>query len=223
MGSCHIVSQAAGRFADRAEAGRLLAEELGGGAAERVVLGVPRGGVVVAAGLAEALELEMDVLLAARIRPGCYPGATVGTVCECGRLVVDTSWPGFGWMTDECMCEQAECRSKALATAAERYRRGRARAKLAGRDVIIVDDGALTGTTMRTAVRAARTESPRSVAVALPVAPEDVAEALAREADEVVTLRAPRAVGTVGSFYGDYRPVGDETLAGIAGRKEGAG
>jgi predicted phosphoribosyltransferase len=201
-----------------------LAAELGGAFVDTLVLGIPRGGAVVAARVAKELGLEMDVLLTARICPQCFPGAVFGTACEDGAVVLDTSWPGFGWTPEECVAAQAKRHGKSLAEAAGAYRRGKARAPLAGRDVIIVDDGALTGRTMAAAVRAARHASARRVAVALPVAPADVAEALTGQADEVVALRRPVAVGAVGSFYEDFRPVRDEAIAGImaGGREAGA-
>ncbi len=219
MGVHRIVSHSDEPFKSRREAARLLSKELAGrGGRGTVVVGVPRGGVVVADELARLLDAEMDVLLARRLGVPCNSEAVIGSLCEGGQVVIDEEaaamLAGDTLDVDEQVARQMAAIRKEIAA----VRAVHARVSLKGRNVILADDGASTGATMRAAILAARGEGAGSVTVALPVGREDVVEALAREADEVVCLRSPATLGAVGEFYRDYRPVGDAAVLGILDR-----
>lgn len=200
-------------FVDRADAGRRLAAALAFVRHEDpVVIGVPRGGVVVAAEVARGLCATVDVAVVRRLEAPGRTGLTVGAVGEGGIVVHEQH------VLDELGVaghDLAEARRRADAEVADRARRwrpGRRRTPLAGRVVVLVDDGMATGATMRTACRVVRAEGARRVVVAAPVASAQAVERLADLADEMVVLSSPAAFASVGEWYGEYGEVRDDDV-----------
>lgn len=192
-------------FADRVDAGEALAGRLTH-TAERgaIVLGLPRGGVVVAATVAERLGAPLDVLIVAKVGLPGHEELAVGAVGEGGVVV---------W--NEPVIERYRVRSDALeravqaaqAKVAARQAEIRAevqRIDIEGRAVIIVDDGLATGATARAAIDVARAQGATHVTLAVPVAPADVVPVFDRLADEFVTVLAPRDFQAVGLWYADF-------------------
>ncbi|WNV73732.1 phosphoribosyltransferase family protein [Geodermatophilus sp. DSM 44513] len=212
-------------FADRTAAGRALAARLAGHAApDLLVLGLPRGGVVVAAEVARALGAALDLVVVRKVaapgRPELAMGAIaavdgeVETVREervLGRADVDGA--AFDGVRER---ELAELRRREAA-----YRQGRPAAFPAGRPVLLVDDGLATGSTMRAAVAAVRRQGPARVTVAAPVGAPSACARLAAEVDDVVCLWTPTPFRAVGQGYADFRATTDDEVRAALARSPG--
>ncbi len=210
-------------FRDRVEAGVALGEELlrrRGRSADDLVLGLPRGGVVVAAEVARALRAPLGALVVRKLGVPGHEELAFGAVASGGLRVLDPrviEAAGLGAATIEAITR----RELAEIARRERLYGVTARPQLRGRTVILVDDGLATGSTMRAAVRAVRTSEPRRVIVAVPVAPPDTVAALAQEADEVLALLTPEPFYAVGAWYRDFEQVSDEQVRELLARFQG--
>jgi predicted phosphoribosyltransferase len=215
-------------FADRADAGRALGQRL----AEQprpdaVVLGLPRGGVVVGAEVARALGVALDVLLVRKIGLPGQPELAMGAIAAAGAVLEEvrsedvlvrsgTRPEQFAQVRDD---EVRELRRREAA-----YRGGEPPAEVRGRAVVLVDDGLATGATMRAAVAAARGAGAARVTVAVPVGSPRACERLAAEADEIVCLWAPDGFRAVQQGYADFTETGDdEVRATLAAARPGNG
>ncbi|HEU0031891.1 MAG TPA: phosphoribosyltransferase family protein [Kofleriaceae bacterium] len=200
-------------FSDRKAAGVALAQALLHLAGQdAIVLGLPRGGVPVAAEVARVLGAPLDVWVVRKIGAPLQPELGVGAVAEGPAVIVDTDLMELlGIDRDEVLAlarqEQAEVERRVV-----RFRGGRPAPQLEGRVVILVDDGIATGGTMRAAIRAIRKQRPRRLVLAVPVAAPDVLDSLRPEVDEVVCLHQVRDLRAVGLWYEDFRQVPDEVV-----------
>lgn len=201
------------RFRDRRHAGALLVEALKPLGLERpVVLGIPRGGVVVADEVAKGLGGELDVVLVRKVGAPGNPEFALGAVGEKGGMVLK---PYALQYADQSYLEREAARQKdVIRKRAERYRRVRPKVPLAGRDVVLVDDGIATGSTMEAALAVVLSEKPRRVVVAVPVASPDAVERLKDQA-EVVALSTPPDFAAVGAYFMDFGEVTDEEVEGL--------
>lgn len=208
------------RFADRAEAGRALAQALEArrGAADTIVLGLPRGGLPVAYEVAVALDLPLDVLVVRKLGLPWQPELAMGAIASGGALVVndevvrhlDGRHDAF---EDVRRREQAE-----LARRERDYRGDRPPLAMRGRTGILVDDGLATGATMEAAVRALRALGTLAVVVAVPVAAREARTRIAAVADEVVCLATPMLFSSVGQWYRDFGQTSDEEVRELLAR-----
>lgn len=195
------------RFNDRDEAGRALAERLRGVTLTRpLVLAVPRGGVEVGAALARCLNAELDVVLARRLSgANSHANATLGAIAENGDVHLnqqDRQAQDQTWLIREQRQQMQELlRSKTI------YRTVRSPAEVAGRSVILTDDGVRTGATMFAAATAVRAQLPREIIVALPGAPKARVHALRAVCDRVLCLWASDAETPIEEFYRDFSEV----------------
>ena len=201
------------RFRDRRHAGALLVEALKPLGLERpVVLGIPRGGVVVADEVAKGLGGELDVVLVRKIGAPGNPEFALGAVGEKGGMVLK---PYALQYADQSYLEREAARQKdVIRKRAERYRKVRPKVPLAGRDVVLVDDGIATGSTMEAALAVVLSEKPRRVVVAVPVASPEAVERLKDQA-EVVVLSTPPDFAAVGAYFMDFGEVTDEEVEGL--------
>ncbi|GAA5337767.1 phosphoribosyltransferase [Thermus antranikianii] len=201
------------RFRDRRHAGALLVEALKPLGLERpVVLGIPRGGVVVADEVAKGLGGELDVVLVRKVGAPGNPEFALGAVGEKGGMVLK---PYALQYADQSYLEREAARQKdVIRKRAERYRKVRPKVPLAGRDVVLVDDGIATGSTMEAALAVVLSEKPRRVVVAVPVASPDAVERLKDQA-EVVALSTPPDFAAVGAYFMDFGEVTDEEVEGL--------
>ncbi|MFJ6667191.1 phosphoribosyltransferase family protein [Streptomyces sp. NPDC091383] len=198
------------RFADRLEAGRGLGTRLLRLRGPDVVaLGLPRGGVPVAAEVAEALDAPLDVCLVRKLGVPYQPELAMGAIGEDGvRVLNDDVLRGTGVSDDE-LARVEERERRVLAERAAHYRGECPAIPLAGRTALVVDDGVATGSTARVACRVARARGAARVVLAVPVAPRDFTRRLGGDADDVVCLLTPWDFAAVGQFYDDFTQTED--------------
>lgn len=208
-------------FRDRAEAGRLLGEHLRrrlAAAGASVVLGIPRGGVVVAGHVAEALGAPLDVIVPRKLGAPGNPELAVGALAladgEDIALIDDRTVRALGVPASYLEAEIERQRREILRREAA-YREGRPPVSLEGRTAVLVDDGIATGLTARAAARAVARRSPREVVVAVPVAPPETVREFAADGLRVEALETPSPFGAVGRFYADFRQVEDNEVIAV--------
>jgi predicted phosphoribosyltransferase len=203
-------------FRDRVEAGRELGERLARFSDQNVlVLGIPRGGVPIAAEVARRLGADLDIIVARKLGAPGSPELAIGAVtANGGRFLNDDLMEEFG--VTERYLEKVTAQERAEAHRREERFRGDRRAQpAAGRTVIVVDDGLATGATMRAAVRSIRSMKPQHLVVAVPVGSTEACEELRAEADEVVCLYQPEPFWAVGLYYRHFEPTEDADVQRI--------
>jgi predicted phosphoribosyltransferase/dienelactone hydrolase len=204
-------------FRDRRDAGARLGERLAEAyeGEDALVLGIPRGGVPVAAEVASGLNRELDVVVARKLGAPGYEELAIGAVtANGGRFLNEHVIRELNVTEAYIAAVTAEQRAEARQRE-ERFRAGRPAAELRGRTVIIVDDGLATGATMRAAVRSVRRAEPARVVVAVPVGSVQACTALAGEVDDLVCLFAPEPFWAVGYYYEHFEPTEDAEVTQI--------
>jgi len=204
-------------FRDRVEAGDALAGLLGhyAGRPDALVLALPRGGVPVAARVAQALGAPLDVFVVRKLGVPGHEELAMGAIATGGVRVVNEQVVGRLRLGEADLQRVAEAEERELARREGSYREGRGPPDLAGRVVILVDDGLATGSTMRAAVGAARRLGPARVVVAVPTAPASICQRLGEEADEVVCATTPRPFRAVGYSYRSFPQTSDEEVRSL--------
>lgn len=202
-------------FADRTEAGRKLAQALAAYKDQHVVvLALPRGGVPVAAQVAELLHAPLDLVLVRKIGVPMQPELAMGAVVDGATPLIVRNEE----VIQLAGIEEAEFKTVCNRELAEIERRRklylgtRARIEVAGRVAIVVDDGIATGATTRAALRATHARKPKKLVLAVPVAPTDSLAAMKAEADEVVCLEDYESFGAIGYYYSDFRQTSDQEV-----------
>jgi len=199
------------RFADRAEAGRRLADEIvERGIDADVVLAIPRGGLPVGREVADALDRPLDVIVAAKVGAPWNPELAIGAVGSDGSAWFDDDAIERMGIDADYVERKRESVAEAAAEKEARYRGEETPTSLAGSTVLLVDDGVATGSTTIAATRLARARDADRIVLAVPVAPPDTLRTLRGEADEVICLLEPSWFGAVGQFYADFGQVSDE-------------
>lgn len=200
-------------FRDRHDAGRQLAEELARSTGDltTVILGIPRGGVVVAAEVADRLSLPLDIVIASKIGAPGNPEYAVGAVDPDGVVIPN---PYAGFSESELAHLGREAKEK-IARRSEMYRAGGEGVSLEGRTAIVVDDGIATGLTAEAAVSYVRRQGAHSVVLAVPVIAADAADRLAEKVDDLVAVERPRVFYAVGQFYRHFDQTSDDEVIEI--------
>ena len=202
-------------FTNRVDAGRRLAARLADWRGRNaVVVAMPRGGVPVAVEVARAIEAPLDLVLVRKIGAPFQPELAIGAVVDGDEAetvlnddVLKLMRLPKDYLDDTCREQLAVIeRRRAL------YFADRVRPDVAGRPVILVDDGIATGATARAAIRGIRRKGPSHLVLAVPVAPPDSAAVLAREVDELVCLETPEPFHAIGQFYLDFAQVSDDEV-----------
>lgn len=202
------------RFKDRTEAGRLLGEALKAyaGRTDVIVLGLPRGGVPVAAGVARILGAPLDVCLVRKLGAPGQEELAMGAIASGGVRVLNEDVIRSLGISDGAIETEAIREGAELARREGLYRGGRPHLDVRDRAVILVDDGIATGATMLAAVRALKQMGPTSILVAVPVAPPSTLAELEREADGTVCLLPEESFLAVGYWYEDFRQTTDREV-----------
>jgi predicted phosphoribosyltransferase len=204
-------------FRDRVDAGQKLTAVLGRyrGVKGTIVIALPRGGVVVGAEVAKALDLPLDIVVPRKIGAPGNEEFAIGALTEAGEVVwneeaLALTHPTEEYKRETIAAEQQEAQRR-LAT----YRGNRPPRNVKGKTVLLVDDGIATGATTRAAIRTLRAEGAQRIVLAVPVAAADSIAALRSEADEIVCLHAPQWFGAVGAFYDVFDQTTDEEVIAL--------
>jgi putative phosphoribosyl transferase len=204
-------------FRDRTEAGALLAAEvvrrLDGKPREQVVvLGLPRGGVPVAAAVARALDAPLDVIVVRKLGVPYQPELAMGAIGEDGARVLNEQVLSVTGIREKDLAEVERRERIELERRARAYRGDRPPIDLAGKTAIVVDDGIATGSTVAAACQIARQRGAERVVVATPVAPPSSIRRLASVADDVIALLTPEDFFAIGEWYLDFSPTSDDEV-----------
>ena len=217
-------------FRDRHDAGKRLADALVDyrGRGDVIVLGLPRGGVIVASEVARELNAPLDTIISRKIGAPGNPEYAIGAVAEQGPVLVDEQVLDLYQISRRYVEDEAERQRREIKRRVELYREGRSLPDLRNRTVILIDDGIATGYTMLAAIEAVKAMKPRELVVAVPVAPPEVADQLRRTVDRLICLATPEPFYAVGRWYVDFRQISDEEVKehlrlGGAGRREREG
>jgi putative phosphoribosyl transferase len=212
--STGVISNRRFRFRDRGEAGRVLARELDryAGRDDVVVLALPRGGVPVAHEVAKALGAPLDVFVVRKLGVPGHRELAMGAVASGGALVLDEGLIRSLRIGDAEIQQTIAAELRELERRERAYRDGRDLPELAGKTVILVDDGLATGSTMRAAALAVREHHPARIVVAVPVAAAETCDELRDEVDEIICAVTPRPFHAVGLWYDDFSQTSDEEV-----------
>lgn len=203
-------------FADRHAAGARLATALVQYRNDDpLILGIPTGGVPVAAEVARQLGAELDVVIARKLGAPDQPELALGAVTALGTVYIDDAIVARHGVSEAHLAAIVARETAEAAAREKRYRGGRPQPRMAQRTVIVVDDGLATGATMRAALRAVRAQGPARLVAAVPVGSTDAQEELLGDADEVICLVMPEQFEAVSFYYDDFREVSDEDVQEI--------
>src|SRR5437867_12584913 len=207
-------------FANRTEAGRLLAEKLVNyaGRADVVVLGLPRGGVPVAFEVAQRLGAPLDVFIVRKLGVPGFEELAAGAIASGGVRVLNEDVMRAIPHADQAIEAVTAQQTAELERREEIYREGRPAPELRDWIVILVDDGLATGATMRAAVKALRQRGAAKIVVAVPVGPPDTCHEIEEQADETICLSTPEFFQAVGQYYDDFSQTTDEDVRELLGR-----
>ena len=199
-------------FANRVEAGRKLAAALKNSDKNAIVLAIPRGGVVVGYEVAHSLHLPLDVIITRKIGAPGNPELAIGAVAEDGTYILDNSLVEMLGVSQDFIEAEVEREKTEIKRRLQKYRGDSSPPQLAKREVIVIDDGVATGSTLKAALLSLTKVGAKSVTVAVPVGPVDTVKELKRHADHVVCLSTPEPFYAIGEFYGDFDQTTDEEV-----------
>jgi putative phosphoribosyl transferase len=200
-------------FSDRIDAGKRLAEALADFKGKNgVVLAIPRGGVVLGYEIAAALNLPLDVIVPHKLGAPNNPELAIGAIAEDGSTVLDENLTRYLGVSREYIKEESERQKQEITRRFKLYRQGVAGLELRGRDVIIVDDGIATGSTMKAALLSVKNRAAKSVTIVIPVGAPQTIQELTLLADRVVCLYMPDDFQAIGQFYDDFSQTEDDEV-----------
>jgi len=213
MGKLNIISRSSEPFLNRMQAAELLAQKLEKLTDKNtVILGIPRGGIVIAKNIARKLSVDFDIVLSRKIPAPFNPEFAIGAIGENGKVFLNkTALCEIGAKQDYIK-KASRHESEEIKRRAKLYRKVKSKLVLEEKTVIISDDGVATGATMQAAIWAVRQEKPSKVIIALPVGPYDAIVKLADESDEILCLRIPEFFSAVGQFYIDFPQIEDNQV-----------
>ncbi|HUV72700.1 MAG TPA: phosphoribosyltransferase [Anaerolineae bacterium] len=201
-------------FQDRREAGKALAGELASyeETPNMIVLGIPRGGVVVGHEIAKALGAPLDVYITRKIGAPHNPELAIGAVASDGTLLIDHQLVRRLDVSQDYVEQESDRQKQEILRRLAEYRGEGPSPELAGKVVILVDDGVATGATTLATIKAIKSQEPAKLILAVPVGPRDSIESLRQEVDELVCLHSPEVFWAVGAFYNVFDQTSDEEV-----------
>ncbi|TFH22838.1 phosphoribosyltransferase [Candidatus Bathyarchaeota archaeon] len=203
-------------FVDRIDAGKRLASSLKNFSGKKgTVLAIPRGGVVVGYMIAKILNLPLDIIIPRKIGAPDNPELAIGAVAEDGTAILDQNLIKYLGVSREYVIKEIERQKQEIKRRFKLYRQGASYPDLKGLDVIVVDDGIATGSTMKAALVSVRNRGAASITVAVPVGPPSTIEELGKMADRVVCLYMPELFQAICEFYRDFSQTSDEEVIGL--------
>jgi predicted phosphoribosyltransferase len=210
-------------FRDRKEAGRMLAEALSFLKAKKedvVVLAIPRGGVPVAKEVADALGAPLGIIRTRKIGAPGNPKLAIGAVTQDGEAITDPDLVGMLGVPDDYVREEAARQVEEIRSGMRKEGGDSPYPSLAGKTVVVVDDGIATGSTIRAAIQSVKRRGAATVILAVPVGPPDTISKLSSIADQVVCLSTPEPFYAIGESYNEFGQVEDDTVREILRRQE---
>lgn len=204
-------------FQDRREAGKALARELASlkGTPNLLVLGIPRGGVVVGHEIAQALDAPLDVYITRKIGAPHNAELAIGAVASDGTLLIDHQLARRLGVSQEYVDREAESQKAEIKRRLLEYRGDRPAPEIRDKVIILADDGVATGATTLATIRAIKTQEPTELILAVPVGPRDSMESLRQEVDRLVCLHAPEIFWAVGAFYNVFDQTSDAEVKAL--------
>jgi putative phosphoribosyl transferase len=204
-------------FTDRTHAGKELAKALTAYTdhPDSIVLALPRGGVPIAFEIANVLHAPLDVFIVRKLGAPGQPELAMGAIASGGLRVMNDDILGMLRVSEATIAATIAEEQQELERREGLYRGDRPALKIAGKTVIVVDDGIATGATMRAAVRALKAQQPARLIVAIPTAAVDTCHALRQEVDEVVCLATPEPYIAVGRWYKDFAQTSDAEVQAL--------
>jgi len=200
-------------FSNRVDAGKRLASALKDFAPKNgIVLAIPRGGVIVGYEIAKALNLPLDVIIPHKLGAPDNPELAIGAIAEDGTTILDDNLITYMGVSREYIREESERQKQEIQRRLKMYRQDAPNPNLKGLNVIIVDDGIATGSTMKAALASVKNRSAASVTVAVPVGPPSTIKELKKQSDRVVCLDTPEYFQAIGQFYNDFSQTTDEEV-----------
>ncbi len=208
-------------FQNRTEAGKELAKKLSSylGKEEVIAVGLARGGVVVAASVAETLNISFDVMIVRKIGAPDNPELALGAIAEKGRGVFNDELIALLGVSKEYLKKETEKQREIVKSRKQLYMKGREVVGFTGKTILLVDDGIATGASMKVSIESAREQNAGKIVVAVPVAPPETIDAMALLVDEVVCLFQPSSFLAVGAFYKEFGQVTDEEIVELIRKK----
>jgi putative phosphoribosyl transferase len=200
-------------FTDRIDAGKKLALKLKDFSGKKgIVLAIPRGGVVVGYMIAKSLNLPLDLIIPRKIGAPDNPELAIGAVAEDGTVILDEKLISYIGASQEYVKAETERQKREIERRLKLYRQDVSYPSLMGLDVIVVDDGIATGSTMKAALASVKNRGAVSVTVAVPVGPPSTIKELNKIADLVVCPYTPEFFQAIGQFYADFSQTTDKEV-----------
>ena len=200
-------------FSNRLDAGKRLASALKDFRGKNaVVLAIPRGGVVVAYEIAKELNLPLDVIIPRKIGAPDNPELAIGAMTEDGTIIIDKNLVAYLGVPESYIEEESERQKHEIERRLKNYRSSEPYPNLKGKEVIIVDDGIATGSTMKAALASVKNKGAKTVTIAVPVGPPETIRELEKQADRVECLYTPEYFAAIGQFYRDFEQTSDEEV-----------
>lgn len=204
-------------FRDRRDAGQQLATQLQFlvGQPNVIVLGIPRGGVVVAAQVARALNVPLDVFIARKLGAPINPELAIGAVTSTGDVLLDDEIIRELHISKDVIAREVEYQRKEIERRLEMYRQDRAQLDVKNKTIVLIDDGVATGSTVLASLRSLRKQEPAQLILAVPVAPAETMKRLECECDQAIVLATPEPFLAVGRFYLIFDQTSDEEVVAL--------
>ena len=200
-------------FANRVDAGKRLTSDLENLIGKNaIVLAIPRGGVVVGYEIAKAFNLPLDVIIPRKIGAPDNPELAIGAMTEDGTIILDKQLVSYLGVSQDYIVAASEQQKNEIERRLKLYRGNEPYPNLRGKDVIIVDDGIATGSTMKAALASVKNRGARTVIVAVPVGPPSTIDELKKQADKVICPYTPEYFQAIGQFYEDFDQTTDEEV-----------
>jgi putative phosphoribosyl transferase len=204
-------------FKNRVHAAELLANLLTKyqNDAEAIVIGLPRGGVILAYEIAKKLGLPLDIICARKISIPHYTEFAIGAITETGDCYLDQDTINRLNISQDYLQGEIEKQSQEAARRLALYKKGQPLLELKNKTTILIDDGIATGATLKAAILAVKAKKAKKIVVATPVASPDTLKEIRAEVDEVICLVAPLFFQAVGQFYEDFSQTSDEEVIAL--------
>jgi putative phosphoribosyl transferase len=211
-----VVSTRGEPFRDRIQAGQLMAAEMGELKSKRaIILGIPRGGIIIAREMARVLDADLDIVLARKLGTPGQNELAMGALAEDGTYFLNQRVVDMAGVSSRAIDEEIDRQTEEIKRRSQLIRKVLPRTPLKDRIVVVTDDGAATGATMQAALWVATQEKPQKLIAAIPVGSEDALSRLSDYADEIICLRLPEDISAIGQYYYQFTQIEDAEVVQI--------